>query len=256
MGDIGKGELNMNNQHKKIVLLSLLLSFPIYYASISPIKTSAEYRSNVHIDRTVVVYQKEPILKESILLSVPAIMQFPELPRGCEVTSLAMLLNFAGVPVDKLTLANEITKVPYLSEGYYGNPHQGFVGNMFTYNEPGLAVYHEVIEELANQYLPNQIVNISGDNFSSVQKKLNEGKPVWVIIGSTYAFLPEEHWETWNTKEGEIKITRKVHSVLVTGYDETTVYFNDPFFPDQNRSADFKDFLTSWTQFGSQAISY
>jgi hypothetical protein len=34
------------------------------------------------------------------------------------------------------------------------------------------------------------------------------------------------------------------------------VYFNDPFFPDQNRLADFQDFVTSWAQFGSQAISY
>jgi uncharacterized protein YvpB len=245
-----------NHQPKKIALVSLLLIFPIYYASISPIKTSAEYKSDVHMDRTVVVYQKEPLMKESILLSVPALMQFPELPRGCEVTSLAMLLNFAGFPVDKLTLADEIPKVPYLMDGIYGNPHQGFVGNMYTYNEPGLGVYHEVIEDLANQYLPNQIDNITGDPFSSVQKKLNDGKPVWVIVGSTFTFLPEKHWETWNTNEGEIKITRKVHSVLVTGYDENHVYFNDPFFPDQNRSADFQDFVTSWAQFGSQAISY
>lgn len=195
-------------------------------------------------------------MRENILLSVPTLQQFPELPRGCEVTSLAMLLNFAGVPVDKLTLANEITKVPYLQDGFYGNPHQGFVGNMFTYNEPGLTVYHEVIEDLANQYLPYQIDNISGDRFSSVQKKLNEGKPVWVIVGSTFAFVPEEQWETWNTREGEIKVTRRVHSVLVTGYDGNNVYFNDPFFPDQNRSANFQEFVTSWTQFGSQAISY
>lgn len=76
-----------------------------------------------------------------------------------------------------------------------------------------------------------------------------------MIIGSTYSFLQEEHWETWNTKEGAIKITRKVHSVLVTGYDENSVYFNDPFFPDQNRSADLKDFVANWSQFGSQAIS-
>ncbi|MFJ5761597.1 C39 family peptidase [Neobacillus sp. NPDC093182] len=245
-----------NQQPKKISLLSLLLFLPIYYASTSPIETSAEYTAAVHVDRTVVVYQKEPIMKESILLTVPVLQQFPELPRGCEVTSLAMLLNFAGVSVDKLTLADEIPKVPYFSDGYFGNPHQGFVGNMYTYNQPGLGVYHEVIEDLADKYLPSQIDNLTGDHFSSVQKKLNAGKPVWVIVGSTFAFLPEEQWETWNTKEGEINITRRMHSVLVTGYDENNVYFNDPFFPDQNKSANFQDFVISWTQFGSQAISY
>lgn len=247
----------MKNPHsKKISLLSLLLILPIYYASNPPIETSAEYTSAVHVDRTVVVYQKEPIMKESILLTVPALQQFPELPRGCEVTSLAMLLNFAGVSVDKLTLADEIPKVPYFSDGYFGNPHQGFVGNMYTYNQPGLGVYHEVIEDLADKYLPGQIDNLTGDHFSSVQKKLNAGKPVWVIVGSTFAFLPEDQWETWNTKEGEINITRRMHSVLVTGYDENNVYFNDPFFPDQNKSANIQGFVTSWDQFGSQAISY
>ncbi|MDQ1004463.1 uncharacterized protein YvpB [Neobacillus niacini] len=245
-----------NQQPKKISLLSLLLILPIYYASNSPIKTSPEYKSDVHINRTVVVYQKEPIMKEIILLRVPALQQFPELPRGCEVTSLAMLLNFAGVSVDKLTLADEIPKVPYFSDGYFGNPNQGFVGNMYTYNQPGLGVYHEVIEDLASQYLPGQIDNLTGDHFSSVQKKLNAGKPVWVIVGSTFAFLPEEQWETWITKDGEINITRRMHSVLVTGYDENNVYFNDPFYPDQNQSANFESFVTSWTQFGSQAISY
>ena len=246
----------MKYQHqKKISFVSLLLILPIYYASTSPIQTSAEYKSDVHIDRTVVVYQKEPIMKESILLTVPVLQQFPELPRGCEVTSLAMLLNFAGISVDKLTLADEIPKVPYFSDGYFGNPHQGFVGNMYTYNQSGLGVYHEVIEELANQYLPGQIENLTGESFSSVQKKLNAGKPVWVIVGSTFSFLSEDQWKTWNTKEGEVKITRRMHSVLVTGYDENNVYFNDPFYPDQNKSANFQSFVASWTQFGSQAIS-
>jgi uncharacterized protein YvpB len=244
------------NKPKHVIFLSFLLIVPIYHASISPIITSAELVIDNHSNRTVVVYQKEPPLKESVLLKVPALMQFPELPRGCEVTSLAMLLNYAGIEVDKLTLADKIPKVPYHREGLYGNPNQGFVGSLYTYNEPGLTVYNEVIEELANQYLPEQIVNITGGSFSDVQKRLNEGKPVWVIVGSTFTYLPDEHWETWETNEGDIKITRKVHSVLVTGYDENNVYFNDPFYREQNRSANFQDFVTSWTQFGSQAISY
>ena len=97
---------------------------------------------------------------------------------------------------------------------------------------------------------------MSGMDFSAVKKKLKEGKPVWVIVGSNFSYIPEEKWETWNTKQGEIKITTKVHSVLVTGYDENRVYFNDPFYNDGNRSAIYDDFVTSWSQFGSQAISY
>lgn len=43
-------------------------------------------------------------------INVPLIAQRPELPSGCEVTSLAMALKFYGVNVSKTTLAN---KMPY-----------------------------------------------------------------------------------------------------------------------------------------------
>ena len=246
----------MNNSKRNAILLTLLLFFPVYIATFTPAKSSADYIASVHKNRNIEVYKKEPLLQDHVLLQVPTLMQFPELPRGCEVTSLAMMLNYAGVPVDKLTLANQVPNVPYFKDGYNGNPNQGFVGSMFTYKEPGLSVFNGPIEELANRYLPNQIDNMSGKDFSAVKKKLNEGKPVWVIVGSTFTYIPEEKWETWNTIQGEIKITSKVHSVLVTGYDENKVYFNDPFFSDGNRSAKYEDFVTSWAQFGSQAISY
>ena len=46
--------------------------------------------------------------KKVILSNVPLIQQLPELDRGCEVTSLAMMLQYAGITVDKMKLANEI----------------------------------------------------------------------------------------------------------------------------------------------------
>ena len=48
-------------------------------------------------------------MKEAAMIEdVPFIKQLPELPRGCEVTSLAMLLQYKGVQVDKMQLASEI----------------------------------------------------------------------------------------------------------------------------------------------------
>jgi uncharacterized protein YvpB len=99
----------------------------------------------IHNERAFFEYKKT-IIKNQVLLSIPPIIQFPELPRGCEVTSLPMLLRFAGVDIDKMTLAQEINKVPYQEEGFYGNPSEGFVGNMYTYNEQGLSVYNQPIE--------------------------------------------------------------------------------------------------------------
>src|SRR5690606_20217062 len=95
--------------------------------------------------------------QSSVLIDAPHIKQMPELPRGCEVTSLAMLLAFAGIYVDKMTLAKEIKRdpTPYKKIGdqiTFGNPYDGFVGDMYSFDNPGLGVYHGPITELANKY--------------------------------------------------------------------------------------------------------
>jgi hypothetical protein len=45
------------------------------------------------------------------LIDVPIACQLPQLKNGCEVTSLSMLLGWAGVHVDKMTLAAQVAKV-------------------------------------------------------------------------------------------------------------------------------------------------
>ena len=53
------------------------------------------------------VWDNETELPESAYIEdVPLILQLPELPRGCEVTSLSMFLHTLGMPVDKMTLAD------------------------------------------------------------------------------------------------------------------------------------------------------
>jgi uncharacterized protein YvpB len=200
-------------------------------------------------------------LKESVLIDAPVIKQFPELPRGCEVTSLAMLLQDAGVKVDKMALAKAVKKdpTPYKKSNgkiYFGNPNIGFVGDMYTFNKPGFGVYHKPIFELANQYLPGQIIDFTGSEFDEVKKHLSKNTPVWVITNVKYKELPSSLFETWHTNEGVIDITYKEHSVLITGYDEKYIYFNDPQTGRKNKKAPKEDFIKSWVQMGRQAITY
>lgn len=203
----------------------------------------------------------EKKIKPSVLLDVPAIRQLPELPRGCEVTSLAMLLEDAGVQTDKLTLAKQIKKdpTPFQRKNgkvYFGHPNDGFVGDMYSLTTPGLGVYHKPIKQLAEMYLPDRIIDLTGSDFSVLQQYLSKGVPIWIITNSTYKKLPESAFREWETPRGPIKITYYEHSVVITGYDQDYIYFNDPLTGEKNKKAPRADFLDAWAQMGRQAITY
>jgi uncharacterized protein YvpB len=195
--------------------------------------------------------EPSPIPNE-IILDVPLLLQMdaPRLYNGCEVTSLAMLLQFHGLSVTKNELATKITRVPLnYQDGKKGNPNVGFVGNME--DGPGLGVYHEPIFKLAQSYVNDRAEDLTKQPFSVVIDKLAEGSPVWVIITSSFA--PTSEMKTWTTPQGPVEITFKMHSVVITGYDQESIYINDPY-GGKNKKVNKENFIKAWEQMGSQAI--
>lgn len=193
-----------------------------------------------------------PKLPDHILLDVPLINQMdkPMLYNGCEVASLAMVLNFHGVEVTKNELADKIKTVPFTySDGKKGNPNEGFVGDMPI--GPGLGVFNGPIFELAQQYVGDQAVNLTNSPFSDVLMKVGQGLPVWIITTSN--FVPVSNFRTWDTPQGKIEITFSMHSAVITGYDEEFIYVNDPYGT-KNRKVKRESFIKAWEQMGSQAI--
>lgn len=196
------------------------------------------------------------------VLNVPLILQLPDLPRGAAVTSLAMLLNFAGEKVDKTELATNLKKdmTPLSKDAngniHWGNPYEGFVGEMFFFDSPGYGVYHPPIMELAADHLPNQMINLSGAEFQDVLYPIHQGSPVWVIIHTQFKTLDENQFQTWQTPTGEVEVTYYQHSVLITGYDDQVIYYNDPLSLEVNRPMQLERFQQAWEQMGKQAISY
>lgn len=185
-------------------------------------------------------------------LDVPLIKQMdpPKLFNGCEVASLAMILNYSGHDVTKNELSKNVQKVPlHYKNGLKGNPNDGFVGDME--NGPGLSVYHGPVYELAQSYAGNKVIDLTGSKPEAIYEQLNRGRPVWVI--TTVKFTPVNDMETWETPSGKVDVTYSVHSVVVTGYDQNHVYVNDPYGY-KNRKTDKDNFEQSWEQMGNQAI--
>ncbi|MBT2686008.1 C39 family peptidase [Bacillus sp. ISL-37] len=255
--------INKNAVHYKTIKANSYghFSLPI------PLQSSGTYfdvytydqnKNKSPVSRVVVSSQTRTSSK---LLFAPIVSQMPELNRGCEVTSLSMLLGSAGISSNKMTLALQVKKdpTPYRRAGgkiYFGNPNYGFVGDIYSFSNPGFGVFNGPIEELATQYLPGRIENLSGQSFDSVLNYVSAGHPVWVITTSWFKHVPSQYWQTWHTPQGTISITMKEHSVLITGYDSKYVYFNDPLDGKKNKAKPMKEFIEGWKQYGSQAISY
>ncbi len=207
----------------------------------------------------VYVAAKELKPLQTVQLEAPLFEQLPELPRGCELTSLSMLLAYHDIDADKMLLAENVKQNPATMERrdgktYFGHPNNGFVGDILSLTTPGLGVYHKPIAELAEQFASDLTVkDFSGENFTTIIEQLQLGRPVWVIINAWYQELPESEFITWHTEDGPIDITYREHSVLITGYDEEYIYFNDPL--DYTDKAPRKDFEKAWVQMGKQAIT-
>lgn len=194
------------------------------------------------------------------LLDVPLIKQNPELKYGCEVTSLAMMLQYAGVNTSKMELYSNIKKdddpIHRSSSGdilRWGNPAEGFVGDM-TGKHAGYAVYDKPMEELVNRYLPNRAVNLTNHRFEEVLQHVAHGYPVVVWTTGDYR-LPDRP-ESWLHNNQTITTPLDLHAVVLVGYDDNNVYINDPLSGKKQYPVNKQQFIESWKALQSRAISF
>ncbi|KEO83914.1 hypothetical protein EL26_06925 [Tumebacillus flagellatus] len=194
---------------------------------------------------------------EHEISGVPVLAQAPELPTGCEATSLTMLLNYEGIAADKTDVVRKlpVVDVPvYLgddSEMTGGDPNLGFVGDPFSAD--GYGVYHAPIAKVLNSYLPGRALDLSGKSFDDVLAAVAEDHPVVTWMAMDLDDVSTAY--VWKTPDGQ-QIDWKVpeHCVLLTGYDESNVTVHDPY-SGQTVRYDKQRFRQVWEALGSQAVT-
>lgn len=163
------------------------------------------------------------------LADFKVISQLPELPTGCEVTSLTMVLNHLGINADKLDIADN-----YLTKGEYGvtDPRKAFVGNPRT-EENSRGCYSPVLVEAANKYLSAKgsdktAKDISGGDLEKLFPYIDKGIPVivWGIMDcqkSEVVSIGEADGQTLNW-------VRPEHCMVLVGYSDTEITEADPYY--------------------------
>ncbi|WP_125588820.1 C39 family peptidase [Companilactobacillus jidongensis] len=157
------------------------------------------------------------------LTGVPLISQRPELPNGCEITAVTMMLQYAGAKVDKMQMAREMPRS--------GDPNYGYIGQ--PWDGTGITIFPPALMNLVEKYT-GTAKNLTGQGLDAIKYQINIGHPV----------------VTWNTLHGF-----PYHALTVTGYDSQYVYYND-CWTNQTTQMDINSFINNWNTQNRRAISY
>ena len=171
-----------------------------------------------------------------------AINQNPELPTGCEVTSLTMSLNYLGVNADKLDIADN-----YIDKGPIGSTdfNKKFVGDPRDVNSYGC--YAPVIVNAANKYLTAKgsslnATNISGKDLEELFTSYTD-KNIPVMVWGTVDNREGQYTTTWKVDGQDLKWYSPEHCMVLVGYDNDKVWVADPMHGDVRsyKKSTFKD---------------
>lgn len=185
-------------------------------------------------------------------LGLKYILQNPELPTGCEVTSLAMVLNYMGFEVDKCELADN-----YLDKGTIGmvTANTAFIGDpRYGYS---YGCFAPVIVNCANKYLSGlqteyKAYNLTGSRLEELFYEIDRGNPL--IVWTTIDMAEPYDADVWNIDGERFVWPANEHCVVLSGYNRLTnkVYVSDPMTG--NVSYDMDIFNDRYEKLNSQAI--
>lgn len=191
---------------------------------------------------------------DKALLDVKYIAQNPVLPTGCEVTSLATVLNYYGVEVSKEVLADKyLPKAPIGKADFYvefvGNPR-----NSGAYGCYAPAIVKTALDYFAAENISNiGITDYTGSTFSYLLEQVYDGKPV--IVWATSPLDDEPVYTTeWNVGGDLLRWKGNLHCLVLIGYDmqAKTITTADPLRG--IKEYDINLFATRYKQMYSQAV--
>ncbi|HAS74306.1 MAG TPA: hypothetical protein DCS67_09200 [Clostridiales bacterium UBA8960] len=221
-----------------------------------------ELRLEQKIGNLVRDYVRNPdgsIKITEMMMEVPLILQKPELPNGCEIVSLASILNYLAYPVDAGTLSDSfLDKSPFYRRNgklYGADPDVAFSGDprdpagWFVYAPPTVKAGQAYIDEVSGNHV---VVDITGSTESEVMRYIEEGIPV--AIWATRDLSPAKYSYGWYLEADDryFEAATNLHCMVIYGFVGDQLYVMDPL--EGNMIYDQATFFMSYESLGSRAL--
>ncbi len=195
-------------------------------------------------------------------IEVRNILQYPELPTGCECVSLTILLNHLGFPADKMQMARVFLPKLDFSEKdgvlYGADFRTTFAGDPESPHAYGC--YAPCIAETARRYfaiegIDAEPVDLTGAGLEDLFSRFID-RDIPVLVWVTSSSLHETKLTTvWTTPEGEqVQWVAYEHCVVLTGYnrEKGIIFVSDPLVG--NTVYDYALFKQRYEDLGRQAV--
>lgn len=210
-------------------------------------KNFCSYEMTETESETVAVGLESTLLSEKVrrnstgtLLTDFNIMeQYPELPTGCEITAMTMVLNYYGYQVDKVTMA--LDYMPKVQAEFYRSEDGRLMGpdleNYFVGDptqETGYICGTGAIVTAANAYLTDVGSDLTAVAMKNAQPEelydlIDQGTPV--VIWCTINMEDRAETDGWYREDGiYMEWSTNDHGAVLIGYDEDTVTVADPIY--------------------------
>ena len=201
--------------------------------------TEAPEETKVTTSRTFITSrQRKEYDSNSVYIDMANILQNPELPVGCEITALTILLNYYGFNAEKTDMAKNYLPTswgnPKTVDGklYKDSFYDYFIGDPFS---RGYGCFSPAIERAASSYISSHgggytVKNISGCHPDTLYEYLIAGTPV--LCWATDGMIEPEYYETWydNATGEQLDWYLNEHCFVLAGFNiaNSTVTLNDP----------------------------
>lgn len=165
------------------------------------------------------------------------ILQNPELPTGCEITAMTMVLNYYGFSADKVDMA--VQYLPTAPAEFYYDEDGLLYGTDLTrcfVGEPmdsdGYICGTKAICTAANKYLHKmgstfRAADKTGASVKELYRWVSEDIPV--VVWVTINMEERQVVEGWHTEDsGYVDWATNDHGAVLIGYTKDTVTIADP----------------------------